>query len=361
MTPPTSVSMKMENLTAYFPSSNEGSNRNGKRGTLPFGVLNMKCGTGVNDRFGFYNAETVQPIYIPILYYSFYDIDTGNAAGFTETIGVQNSYEEAYIDPDTGLGEEMIPEFGTMCFASPPETGADNPRDPMTLTEAQQERTLTHKFLNVPYIDVLSCNVAKDDGSTPPPGTPTPPPTEPACSACVINGKGVGTGCAKDGSWKGKCGMIKPSQKESKNDPMHWGFRLAQRLRRRLRRRPNLQPHRRTPRWPRRKLRQRPNLQPPRRTPRRIPRKIKLASFGATRTSSRSKRNGVVVRSTLVEKSSSALAVIAGSRLGVLTSKLGISLKNVDEEVGHLCTKVAYAMTVKLCTHNLCRHSQRVR
>jgi hypothetical protein len=56
----------------------------------------------------------------------------------------------------------------------------------------------------------------------------------------------------------------------------------------------------------------------------------------------------------VIRLSSSAFAITAGSRLGVLTSKFGISLKNVDK-------KVAYTMTVKLCTHNLCRHSQRVK
>jgi hypothetical protein len=106
-------------------------------------VVNIQNGNKVDftarfvDKDG--NSISLGPFHI-----SFMDIDTGKEGAQEElTIG---GFTDSYMLDDTELSKVQMDDGTTKYIAGLPGVGADNPYDPLMLTDVQAKRTVSFKF-----------------------------------------------------------------------------------------------------------------------------------------------------------------------------------------------------------------------
>lgn len=106
-------------------------------------VINVKAGKEVDFTARFVDKDG-NPVYMGPFHMSFMDIDTGKEGGQEElTIG---GFTESYLLDDTELTKVQMADGRTKFIAGLPGVGADNPLDPLMLTDVQAKRTVSFQF-----------------------------------------------------------------------------------------------------------------------------------------------------------------------------------------------------------------------
>jgi len=143
-TPP--VSRKGEKMQVY----------NGVYGF--FGYLSLVSDSHVDLKFTIVESGTDTELVLPKFFFSFFDMDSGNSApGYTQggaEILSARGFKEAHLGPKTELAVteghveknkgEGWKTFGATVYG----TYADNPSDPMNMTETQMNRAVTLEMQN---------------------------------------------------------------------------------------------------------------------------------------------------------------------------------------------------------------------
>jgi hypothetical protein len=115
-----------------------------------FGYLTMSPGSEFKIKFQFVEPNTTTPITLPKFYFTFFDLDTGdvynNNSGAAEEVSI-SGYEKYFVGPDTELAIRKNDKGGHYFKATRYGTGADNPKDPLKLTQQQQNRAVTFQFM----------------------------------------------------------------------------------------------------------------------------------------------------------------------------------------------------------------------
>jgi hypothetical protein len=106
-------------------------------------VVNIKAGNQVDFTARFVDKDG-NPISLGPFHVSFMDIDTGKEGGQEElTIG---GFTNSYLLDDTELTKVSMDDGRTKFIAGLPGVGADNPLDPLMLTDVQAKRTVSLQF-----------------------------------------------------------------------------------------------------------------------------------------------------------------------------------------------------------------------
>jgi hypothetical protein len=107
-------------------------------------VVNIKNGHTVDFTARFVDSETSNPVKLGPFHLSVMDIDTGKEGGQEElTIG---GFSDYYLLDETELTKVEMDDGRTRFIAGEPGTGADNPVDPLMLTDVQAKRTVSFQF-----------------------------------------------------------------------------------------------------------------------------------------------------------------------------------------------------------------------
>lgn len=115
--------------------------KNGLSGNL--GVVNVKNDASVDFTVTFLNAETDEPVTLGKFYLGFFDIDNGQA-GMQEVLTI-GGFDSQLLLPGSELAVSTVGDR-TAFTASSWGIGADNPIDPLMLTDLQAKRTVSLKF-----------------------------------------------------------------------------------------------------------------------------------------------------------------------------------------------------------------------
>jgi hypothetical protein len=109
-----------------------------------FGRFTMKAKTSTKFKFSFLDAETNEPVAIPDLALTFYDMDQGRNGKQQESVKACGA-QEAFVTSDTEL--ELKSEGVCHTLTSTERgTGKDNPERPDELTKVQAARSVTFEF-----------------------------------------------------------------------------------------------------------------------------------------------------------------------------------------------------------------------
>lgn len=107
-------------------------------------IVNIQNGHTVDFTARFIDAKTDKPVNMMAFHLSFMDLDTGKEAGQEElTIG---GFTNSYLLDDTELTQVEMDDGRTRFIAGEPGVGADNPADPILLSDVQAKRTVSFKF-----------------------------------------------------------------------------------------------------------------------------------------------------------------------------------------------------------------------
>jgi len=157
-----SVSLVIKNLTKYEPKDSAVVTRNGKNGH--FGRINVKTATETKLSFEFHIGGTLA--FMDTVPFSFFDLDSANRLQANETMGVFNTtpYFSKALDPLTEVVYSVAPDGRDMFTASKPGGGADNPTDPMSLTDLQKRRSVQFVFHGVSHLDLSFGSVGTGSG-----------------------------------------------------------------------------------------------------------------------------------------------------------------------------------------------------
>ena len=188
----TPFDLLITNRSAYEYNNNI---LNGLKG--PFGQLNVFIGTSVDLTFAFVTSGTDERLVLDSLMISFYDFDEG--VNSVEVLTVER-FDTYTLAPDTEI------DVSDNSFAgSTRGVGADNPQDPVLLTDQQKRRSVAFTLSKISSIDLTFAVVGTGNGgrnfqfagesfqlpdcpyppapppppSPPPPSPPSPPPAPP--------------------------------------------------------------------------------------------------------------------------------------------------------------------------------------
>jgi hypothetical protein len=168
-----------------------------------FGYVTMSTGSRFDLEFTIVKSGTEEPMPLDKFYFTFFDLDTGDPDGDqsgSAEICSATGYEKYMLGPNSELKVEKDSKGVTTFRATTYGTGADNPTDPLLLTEQQQNRAVTFMYLKTAKFVVsyevgegrsigrdvyfagksqLATNPCFNDGGTEAPGfAHTPAPTE---------------------------------------------------------------------------------------------------------------------------------------------------------------------------------------
>lgn len=131
--------------SGYTPHDASKNGLNGKVGTI-----NVLHSTAVDLTFSFVDQGTGQPATLGEFFFSVFDIDTGNDNRGKKAIETMTiaGYQEYYVIPKEKGGELDIAVNGNGAAFSGTNHGieADNPSDPLVLSDGQARRTVNFKF-----------------------------------------------------------------------------------------------------------------------------------------------------------------------------------------------------------------------
>jgi hypothetical protein len=142
------LDMVVTNLTSYEPANNENNGLNGQ-----FAQINIGGGTSTKFRFNFVKHGTDEPVKMDWAYMSIYDLDHGKVKSkYKETVEIKG-FVTHYL---TETSELELTQHGDKWYTYASTTwgtGADNPSDPMTLSQQQKDRSVTILFHDVSSFD----------------------------------------------------------------------------------------------------------------------------------------------------------------------------------------------------------------
>jgi hypothetical protein len=126
---------------SYTPNNAKNNGENGH-----YGQINVACGTSVNLKFQFIDQKTGEPAALERFMISFFDMDQGRFGGGEEHIILWPGYASTLLSTVTEVQKTDVPcpqGVGTCekFSSSTGGVGADNPKDPLVLTEQQAART----------------------------------------------------------------------------------------------------------------------------------------------------------------------------------------------------------------------------
>jgi hypothetical protein len=110
-----------------------------------FGVINLETGTNATLRFTFIDPETDDYIEMPAFFFSFFDLDHGRSHGSRESIDV-HGFNTFALTGTTEVQVDRRDEDDASFVSSMAGNKLDNPLMSRSLTQLQQERTVTLLF-----------------------------------------------------------------------------------------------------------------------------------------------------------------------------------------------------------------------
>jgi len=110
-----------------------------------YGLISVMPGTHVEVTFEVVDRATQQPMHLPQVHFTFFDLDMEEGGGARESITVAG-LSDAYFMHDTEVVHTANPDGSHTFAASQVGTGHDNPADPLLLTAQQKNRCVTLKF-----------------------------------------------------------------------------------------------------------------------------------------------------------------------------------------------------------------------
>lgn len=118
-----------------------------------YGSINIKPGTQVHLAFEIIDADTLQMVNLPKVYFTFFDLDHGPARSTIESVTADN-----FNSVMTTIGTELISKKnkdGSRTFTATTEgSGEDNPTNPLLLTLQQKNRAVSFEFVDFTQMHV---------------------------------------------------------------------------------------------------------------------------------------------------------------------------------------------------------------
>lgn len=128
-----------------------------------YGTIVVMPGSSVNLTFRVLDMETGEPVLMPSVAYTFFDLDEFRAHAASEFIQA-SGFTRVETTEDTEVVRTVEADGTTNTFqASTPGTFDDNPVDPMLLTEEQKNRAVT---LHYSHTDAVSVIIGATPGSS---------------------------------------------------------------------------------------------------------------------------------------------------------------------------------------------------
>ena len=144
-----SVDILITNTTQYA-ATNPSLNKVNDNG---FATINVQTGTNVELSLAFIDSydDPIESIELECVMLSFYDFDTGKSS--VETLMVEG-FETYTVSGNTELAIGADDSGRTTFSATARGYGADNPTDPVALTEVQRQRSVALRFEGVASVEM---------------------------------------------------------------------------------------------------------------------------------------------------------------------------------------------------------------
>lgn len=143
--------------TPYVPNS---ALKNGLHGGL-FGIINQKVNNAVDLTFRFVDRQG-GPVTMDPFFFTIYDIDQGMDHSSRESFTVRG-FSEYRVAEETELRIEVLGDDSATFTSSLRGGKVDNPTHPMSLTNAEKERTVVVKFPETSEFSLTFSEVAYAD------------------------------------------------------------------------------------------------------------------------------------------------------------------------------------------------------
>merc|ERR1719323_2825207 len=99
-----------------------------------YGSVNLNSGSHLDMKMHFYDEVTKDPLTLDDIAITFFDLDMGKKGMSQESVAI-NGFKEYYVTPNTEVKVSNVGLGMTQFAASTFGDGADNPTNPMTLTD----------------------------------------------------------------------------------------------------------------------------------------------------------------------------------------------------------------------------------
>lgn len=115
-----------------------------------FGYISVTAPSSPQFKFRLVETGTYIPMPLPKFYFTFFDLDTGNpnVTGAGREMVTVRGHSAYWAGPNTELNITELGNGSTSFEATVFGTRADNPKDPMQMTELAQNRAITLEFTN---------------------------------------------------------------------------------------------------------------------------------------------------------------------------------------------------------------------
>uniref|UniRef100_A0A7S4SQ79 Uncharacterized protein n=1 Tax=Alexandrium monilatum TaxID=311494 RepID=A0A7S4SQ79_9DINO len=122
------------------------SKLNGMQGK--YGSINLKSGSQVDLKMTFLDRKSMEPLVMPDLALTFFDLDTAHQGKSREFVTL-SGFTRYHLTDNTEVKVSELDDGATKFEASTFGDGHDNPTDPMFLTHQQKNRAVTAFYRNV--------------------------------------------------------------------------------------------------------------------------------------------------------------------------------------------------------------------
>lgn len=128
------------NATSLFTSKADCNGMNGD-----YAAICCQGNTDIAVTFKFYDGVTMNPLILPQLYFTFFDLDTHRTGNEVEYVRIWD-YKDYVLTKNTLVSANQEVDGSTTLIATVPGTGQDNPEDPLLLTSEQKNKAVTVEY-----------------------------------------------------------------------------------------------------------------------------------------------------------------------------------------------------------------------
>lgn len=138
-----SVDLIVHALNEYNPQNNSQNRVNGA-----FVQINIARDNSVDLKFRFLDSETNEDVVIDFMYFSLFDIDEGRFDHLEESMLI-GGFTSSYLTDKTEIKETTLRDGRNKYHSSTHGIIEDNPKDPETISEQQENRAITFLYTKV--------------------------------------------------------------------------------------------------------------------------------------------------------------------------------------------------------------------